>query len=106
MKYITLSQYKLSDDGIPLSDVTDVSLARYISRAESDLDSYVGLDLKRGGFEPHNVWLQSKFDERTRKMPFPSYPVCGDRTTTGSDILSLSGHLATRFTSADCADGL
>jgi len=75
VKYITLSQYKLSDDGIPLSDVTDVSLARYISRAESDLDSYVGLDLKRGGFEPHNVWLQSKFDERTRKMPFPSYPV-------------------------------
>ena len=74
-KYLTPTSYKLADDGISLADVTDTSLSRYISRAESDIDSFMQFDLKRGGFEPHNVWLQGRFDERTRKMPFPSYPV-------------------------------
>ena len=75
MKYLTATSYKLADDGINISDLIDPSLARFIGRAEADVDSFLEFDLKRGGFEPHNVWIQGKFDEKTRKMPFPLYPV-------------------------------
>lgn len=75
MKYLTVNQYKNADDGMNLNDLTSVSLARFISRAEADIDAFIGFDLKRGGFEPHNVWLQSKFDEKTLKTPLPNYPV-------------------------------
>lgn len=74
-KYLTVLQYQAADEGVSLANVTNGSLARYIARAESDIDAYVGFDLQTGGFEPHQVWLQSKFDERTLKTRTPNYPI-------------------------------
>lgn len=74
-KYLTPQMYKDADDGIDLSDLSDLSLARIIARAESAVDTYVKFDLKQGGFEPHNVWLQQKWDLDTRQTRFPSSPV-------------------------------
>lgn len=74
-KYLTVSQYKLYDDGQSLIGISDLTLARTIARAESEIDAYVEFDLMRSGFEPHTVWLQSKFDEKTLKTPVPNYPV-------------------------------
>jgi hypothetical protein len=74
-KYLTPQQYKDADDGIDLSSVNDLSLARTIARAENAVDAFMKFDLKRGGFEPHNVWLQQKWKIETRQTPFPSHPV-------------------------------
>lgn len=74
-KYLTIEQYKLADTGMNITNISDFTLARTIARAESDIDSFVGFDLKRGGFEPHSISFQSLFDEKTRKTPLPSYPV-------------------------------
>lgn len=74
-KYLTVQAYKDADEGVSLSDVSDLSLARTIARAESAVDAYCKLDLKTGGFEPHNVWLQQKWDIETRQTRFPSSPV-------------------------------
>ena len=74
-KYLTVLHYQAADDGVSLSNLSNASLARTIARAESDIDAFVGFDLKQGGFEPHQVWLQSKFDERTLKTRTPNYPV-------------------------------
>jgi hypothetical protein len=75
MKYLTPNQYTLADDGISLTGLASTTLARMITRAESDIDAFIGFDMKRGGFEPHNVWLQSRFDEKSLKTPLPNYPV-------------------------------
>lgn len=75
MKYLTLQMYKDADTGISLSDINDLSLARHIARAETAVDVYMKFDLKVGGYEPHNVWLQKKWDITTRQTPFPSHPV-------------------------------
>jgi hypothetical protein len=32
-------------------------------------------DLDRGGFEPHTIWLQGGFDERTRRLKTPNFAV-------------------------------
>jgi hypothetical protein len=55
----------------------DVSLARYITRAEAMLDAYIGFDQKQGGgFEPHIIGVyQQTFDYRTRRIRFPVPPV-------------------------------
>lgn len=74
-KYLTVQAYKDADTGISLSDVNDLSLARTIARAESAVDAYVKFDLKQGGFEPHNVWLQQKWNISTRQTRFPNNPV-------------------------------
>lgn len=74
-KYLTTAQYRLYDDGQSLTGISDLTLARTIARAEADIDSYVGFDLARGGFEPHQVWAQSRFAESTLKTPLPNYPV-------------------------------
>jgi len=74
-KYATIAQYKDQDDGISLNDVTDLSLARIIARSEAAVDAFMKFDLKVGGFEPHNVWSQRKWDIGTRQVPFPSHPV-------------------------------
>lgn len=75
MKYLTLQQYKDADTGISLNDVTNVSLASYISRAETAVDAFMKFHLQVSGFEPHSVWLQKKWDITTRQTPFPSHPV-------------------------------
>lgn len=75
MKYLTPLQYRASDDGISLTGITDLSLARYITRAESDIDAYVEFDPRNGGFEPHTVWIQEQFDERTLRTRSPNGPV-------------------------------
>lgn len=74
-KYLTVQQVKDADVGISLSDVSDLSLAHHIARAETAVDAYMKFDLKVGGFEPHNVWLQKKWDISTRQTSFPSHPV-------------------------------
>ena len=75
MKYLTLNQYKMVSDGIGLSDVTDMTLAMMITRAEAAIDSHMGFDLKRGGFEPHTVMYQTNFDSTTLKVRIPNFPV-------------------------------
>lgn len=74
-KYLTVAQYKLADDGLNLAAISDRSLARYIARAEGDIDAYMGFDLMRGGFEPHYTWMQAYFNEKTLKITVPGYPV-------------------------------
>jgi hypothetical protein len=74
-KYLSVQAYKDEDTGVSLSDVSDLSLARIIASAERAVDSFMKFDLKVGGFEPHNVWRQQKFDIHTRQIPFPSHPV-------------------------------
>src|SRR5437879_2499713 len=74
-KYLTVQAYKDADDGISLADVTDLSLARIIARSEAAIDAFMKFDMKVGGFEPHNVWLQRKWDIGTRQTAFPSHPV-------------------------------
>ena len=75
MKYLTPQQYILADDGISLSDVSAITLARTIQRAESDIDAFQAFDLRLGGFEPHTGWVQSQWDARTLKTRIPNYPV-------------------------------
>lgn len=75
MKYLTIGQYKRFDDGMALGGVSDLTLALMISRAEADIDSFMGFDIKRGGFEPHVVTTQYRFDQDTLKTPLPSYPI-------------------------------
>jgi hypothetical protein len=66
-KYLTTDQYKRFGDGISLADVTDMTLAYTISRAEAAVDAHMGFDAKRGGFEPHRITVQAEMDEDTRK---------------------------------------
>ena len=75
MKYLTNLAYTIADDGISLSDVSSLTLARTIQRAESDVDAYMGFDLRLGGFEPHTGWVQSQWDARMLKTRVPNYPV-------------------------------
>jgi hypothetical protein len=74
-KYLTVAQYKRFADGVDIGSLSDISLALFIARAEASIDSHMGFDLKRGGFEPHMVMIQSAFHEQTRKSWFPSYPI-------------------------------
>lgn len=75
-RYLTTTQYRSADDGIAdAATLSDFTLARTISRAESDIDAYMGFDLKNGGFEPHTVWTQAQFDERSLRMHSPNGPV-------------------------------
>jgi hypothetical protein len=75
MKYLTVQQYKDEDTGVSLKGITDLSLNRYIARAEAAIDIFMKFDLKVGGFEPHNVWLEQKWHDKTRQIRFPSHPV-------------------------------
>lgn len=67
--------YKDADDGVSITDLNDLSLARFIARAETAVDVFMKFDLKQGGFEPHNVWLQQRWDIDTRQTRFPNHPV-------------------------------
>lgn len=75
MKYLSPLAYELSDDGMSLSDVPPLTLARTIQRAESDIDSHMEFDLRTGGFEPHNIWVQGQWDAKTLRFLIPNYPV-------------------------------
>lgn len=75
MKYLTTNQYKNSDEGLSLTGISDMSLAMYIARAESDIDSFMGFMQQNGGFEPHTVWTQAQFDSRSLRMHSPNGPV-------------------------------
>jgi hypothetical protein len=76
-KYLTAGQYRRYSDGISLTDVTDLTLNMIISRSENAIDAHMGFDVKRGGFEPHEVMIQQQFNERTRKTfhPHSNIPV-------------------------------
>ena len=81
MKYLTPSHYRLFDDGLPnitnTTIYTDTLLQRYIQRAESMIDGYVGFSLRQGGgFEPHIVSMHEQtFNYQTRRTRFPTPPV-------------------------------
>jgi len=75
MKYLTLQQFKDADTGVSLIGVNDVSLASYIGRSETAVDAFMKFHLQVSGFEPHNTWLQQKWDIASRQTPFPSHPV-------------------------------
>jgi len=63
------------DIGQLTADVTDASLAFYIQRAESEIDSYMAFDMTMGGFEPHTCWMQANWYERTLKTRVLNFPV-------------------------------
>jgi len=68
-------QYKDEDTGMSLNDLNDLSLVRTIARAETAIDAFMKFNMRVGGFEPHNVWLQHKWDIDSRQTPFPSHPI-------------------------------
>ncbi len=74
-KYLSIQAYKDEDTGVSLNDVNDLSLARIIASAERAVDSFMKFDLKVGGFEPHNVWLEQPWHDKMRQIRFPSHPV-------------------------------
>jgi hypothetical protein len=75
MKYLTVSQYKNANEGLSLTGLSDRDIASFILKAETDIDNFMGFDLKTGGFEPHATWIQARFDERTRRITTPNTPV-------------------------------
>jgi hypothetical protein len=75
MKYLTVQQFRDEDIGVSLNGLTDLSLARYIARAETAVDDFMKFDLKTGGFEPHNVWLEQAWHDQKRQIRFPNHPV-------------------------------
>lgn len=75
MKYLSVQQFKDEDVGVSLKDINDLSLARYIARAETAIDAFMKFDMKVGGFEPHQVWFEQKWDDKKRQIRFPSHPV-------------------------------
>ena len=74
-KYLTINQYKQRDDGMLERSVTDFALAEYISRAETAIDTHMGFDPRLGGFEPHMITWQEKWDGETLRARNPMYPV-------------------------------
>lgn len=72
MKYLTLAQLKNTDEGLPLTGITDVALARIIAAAETDIDAYMGFDPKLGGFEPKNVLFQTLWDNDRHRVDIPN----------------------------------
>jgi len=74
-KYLSVQQYKDESTGLDLTGLNDLSLARYIARAETAIDAFMKFDMKVGGFEPHNIWLEQRWDFATRQIRFPSHPV-------------------------------
>lgn len=73
-KYLTPMQYWLADDGLATAQPPTMALqtiARYIQRAEAQIDSFLGFDLRLGGFEPHTAWIQAAWDYRTLKTRIP-----------------------------------
>ncbi len=74
-KYLTVNQYKLRDDGVLDKGVTDFALAEFISRAETAIDTHMGFDPRLGGFEPHMITWQEKWDGQTLRARNPIFPV-------------------------------
>src|SRR5256885_6713493 len=74
-KYLTASQYRLTDMGTLTPDITDVTLTNMIQNAEATIDSYMGFGLLDGGFELHRVWSQSAWIYETLKTRISNFPV-------------------------------
>lgn len=74
-KYLTSTQYKRYSEGVSLADVSDMTLAYVISRSETEIDSHMGFDAKRGGFEWHPLTVQAPFEQWTLKNFSPQVPV-------------------------------
>lgn len=68
--------YTRADEGLTfLGTLKPNALKRYITRAEAMIDSYCGFDQRYGGFEPHTVWVQSKWNRITLRTYVPNWPV-------------------------------
>jgi hypothetical protein len=93
-RYITPTQYRLADDGVPnLATLPDMTLARYIERAEAAIDAYVGFPLlTNNGFAPGILSIvQQGFDFSNRKLRIPT-PIVPVRNVTRIRIhISNSG---------------
>lgn len=74
-KYLTPSQYKRYGEGVSLADVSDMTLAYVISRSEAEIDSHMGFEAKRGGFEWHAITYQAPFEQWTLKNFSPQVPI-------------------------------
>lgn len=75
-KYLTVNQYLAADDGVPfVSTLPVTTVARMVARAESAIDSYMGFDLRLGGFEPHTAWVQFPWDYHNLRTRVPNIPV-------------------------------
>jgi hypothetical protein len=74
-KYLTVTQYGQYGDYPMSADITPLLLARTISRAETDIDTYMEFDLKLGGFEAHTAFLQAAWNGESRKTRLPNFPV-------------------------------
>src|SRR5690242_6670519 len=81
MKYVTVNQFRANDTGVvgtaANATVSDLTLARTLSRAESDIDAYMAWPYYlNGGFEPHMTGLvQMGFDQYKRRLEIPNSPV-------------------------------
>ena len=74
-KYLTPVQYRNMNYGMISADITDFMLAQFIQNAETDIDAWMGFDLKVGGFEQHTTWSQTAWDDNTLRTRFPTFPV-------------------------------
>lgn len=80
-KYITVAQYRAADQGLigttADAGIKDLSLARIIATAESEIDAYLSFPpYLNGGLEAHMTGLvQVGFDQYTRRMSNPASPV-------------------------------
>jgi hypothetical protein len=105
-KYLTISAYKRLDDGISLSGLSDIALANKINDAEALIDDYVGFDMKRGGFEPHEISVQRRFEQSTLKTFDPQSPVPLRVITRYriqvSNVSSSGAGFFANISSADC----
>lgn len=76
MKYITPAAYWYAEDSVPgAQTISPQVMARYINRAETIIDTFVGFDARFGGFEQHTAWYQAAFDEKTLRTRIPNFPV-------------------------------
>jgi hypothetical protein len=74
-KYLTVSQFKRAGMGNDLSSVSVPTLTMTIAQAEAGIDAHMGFDPKVGGFEPHDTWIQERWNSKTLRTRLPSHPI-------------------------------
>lgn len=75
-KYLSSRAYARADEGLlSVPTLSAGTLKRFIERAERMVDAYCGFDARLGGFEPHNIWYQVKWDRKNLKTRIPIWPV-------------------------------
>lgn len=77
MKYLTGAQYLRTDMGISgAASLPTETLEEQIALAEDDIDEYMAFDLQTGaGFQPHVASVQAPWNDKTRRMRVPNFPI-------------------------------